>query len=116
MTGLVNHPVKYEVQPSLTIQARGLCSSFSESDDSIKSATWILFRLRKGSDDIAFLLFIMNTLWMKSEHVVDIDLAERKNGGIKMSIGHLPGVERIQEDFEVVCKMGCTVPLFYQRK
>ena len=114
MMGLVNHPVKYEVQPSLTIQACGLSGSFSESNDSIKLTMWILFRPRKSSDNITFLLFIMNTLWMESEHAVDIDLAERKNSSIKMSFGHLLSVEKIQKDFEVVCKIRCTVPLFYQ--
>ena len=58
----------------------------------------------------------MNTLRMESEHVVDIDMSERKNGGVKMSIGHFLGVEGIQEDFEVACKIGCTVLHFYQRK
>ena len=93
--GLVNCSVTMKYNESLTIHTCGLCHIINDSDDSIKSTTQILFRLRKGSDKITFLLFVMNTLRMELEHVVDIDLLERKNSSIKMSIGHLLGVERI---------------------
>jgi len=84
----------YEVRP-LTIQPCRLCCIVQDSDDSIESTTWILLGHRKGSDNVAFLLLVMNTLRMKSEHVVDVDLFERKNRSIEVSTGHLLGVERI---------------------
>lgn len=46
---------------------------------------------------------------MESEHVVNIDLSERKNRGVEMSIRHFLGVEGIKENFEVACKIWCAV-------
>jgi len=84
----------YEVRP-LTIHPCRLCCIIKDGDDSIKSTMWILLGHRKGSDNVAFLLLVMNALRMESEHVVDVDLLERKNGSIEVSTGHLLGVERI---------------------
>ena len=75
-----------------TIQTCGLCSIINDSNVSIKSATWILGRPRKGFNNIIQVLFIvLNALRMKSEHIIDIDMLERKLAVVKVSIRHVIG-------------------------
>src|SRR5271155_2151461 len=91
----------------LTIQTCGLCSIINDSNDGIKLATWILGRPRKGSNKIILLFVVLNALRMKLEHIIDIDMVERKLAMVKVSIRHLISGKCIQEGFEVVCKIGC---------
>ena len=99
----------------LTIQTCGLCSIINDNNDGIKSATWILGRPRKGFNNIIQVLFvILNALRMKLEHIIDIDMLERRLAVVKVLIRHLIGGKCIQEGFEVMCKIGCIISIFYQ--
>ena len=50
---------------------------------------WILGRPRKGSNKIILLFVVLNALRMESEHIIDIDMVERKLAVVKVSIRHL---------------------------
>lgn len=75
---------------------------------------WILGRPRKGSNKIILLFIVLNALRMKLEHIIDIDIMEKKLAVVKVLIRQLIGGKCIQEGFEVVCKIRCIIFVFYQ--
>ena len=100
---------------SLTSQPCRLCLISNNHNNYIKLTIFCVFcRLRKGFHKITLLFSVLNTFRMELEHVVDINLFERKASFMDSSFLDVFSCESHEEYLEVVGKIGCLVPFLYE--